>query len=254
MKRFNGDWIFLVCGRLLRGSIQCMKRLAVILWICALPGCGTSGSLIGGDFIDSWADSRPDPGVDAGSDTGVDAPAQDPFFFVLVNPTSEPMYVDWSMGGHFAVHGRRALGSGLERFAWFHPFCMLDCASIPDGECACIDCAPHEPVVVEIPPSSDVRLEWAGPSVFHTSVDACGCGCSMDELLAEPSYGPHFVTAGVESYSDYDCWGSCGMDSDGIIHGAYPQGERHCALADADVPVRGDMVLVLGGAECWREW
>ncbi len=137
---------------------------------------------------------------------------------------------------------------------WFHPFCTMPCSSIPPGECGCIDCAPPEPMVIEIAPFSDVRVLWEGPDVYHLSTDRCGCGCSIEELLAEPSYGTHFVTAGIESYSGYDCWGSCGVDPDGIVHGASPAGERYCALADSSVPVTGDMVLVLGGAECWERW
>ncbi len=230
-----------------------MRAFAVLLWICALQGCGTSGNLIGGDFIDSWADSRPDPGLDPDADPVPDAAAQEPFFFVLVNPTSEPLYVDWSLGGS-AVLGQRALESERETIFWFSPFCTMSCASIPGDECGCIDCAPPEPVVLEIPPSSDVRVEWTGPSVYRMSTDRCGCGCSIEELLAEPSYGAHFVTAGVESYTGYACWGACGAGSDGLIHAASPDGERLCALADASVPVVGDMVLVLGGAECWGRW
>jgi hypothetical protein len=232
-----------------------MSRLAVLLWIGLVAGCGTSGNLIGGDFIDSWADARSDPADDPGSDPVPDAAPQEPFHFVLVNPTSEPMYVDWSLAAGGAILGYRAVGSDLQTMLWYHPFCTLSCASIPAGECGCIDCAPPEPMVIEIPPSSEYRVAWEGPHVFTLEMDRCGCACSVEELLAEPSYGPHYVTAGVVSYSSYDCWaGWCSPDPDGVIHAASPSGERRCALADAGVPVVGDMVLVLGGAECWERW
>jgi hypothetical protein len=257
MERLMVDWIFVLIVGTLRGRFKGMSRLAVTLWIGVVAGCGTSGNLIGGDFIDSWADARdarPDPGEDPGIDPVPDAAPQEPFDFVLVNPTSEPMYVDWAFGSGGAILGYRAVESDLQTMLWYHPFCTLACSSIPAGECGCIDCAPPEPAVIEIPPSSEYRVAWEGPHVFALDTDRCGCACSIEELLADPTYGPHFVTAGVESYSEYECWGACAVDPDGVVHGAYASGERHCALADAGVPVEGDMVLVLGGAECWERW
>jgi hypothetical protein len=234
-----------------------MRKLAVSFWICVLPCCGTSGSLIGGDFIDSWADSRSDTGVDTGFDPGVD-PGVDPephapFSFVLVNPTSEPMYVDWSLAGN-VILGRRFFETEFETMHWFPPFCTLPCPSMPGDECGCIDCAPPEPVVVEVPPASEIRVLWEGPLVYTLSNDRCGCDCSIEEQLNEPSYAPHIVDAGVESYSGYACWGGCGVDPDGFIHAAYTDGERYCAQAASSLPLTGDMVLVLGGAECWERW
>lgn len=244
------------------GSIKGMRALVVSLWIGLVAACGTSGNLIGGPFIDAWGDPGADTPVDAGADTGIDPPADpvpddppiEPFAFVLINPSDEPMYVEWSFSGRQAIVGGRWLGYDFVSFEWFHPFCTVSCASIPPGECGCMECEPYLPVMLEIPPEGEVRIEWDGPDVFHIFEDDCGCWCTVPEPLVLPGVEPHYVVAGFESWSGFACWGGCGPDEDGIIHDAYPDGERLCALADAWLPAREDMVLVLGGAVCWEDW
>jgi hypothetical protein len=108
--------------------------------------------------------------------------------------------------------------------------------------------------MMEIGPGESQRIDWLEPFVFHVGYDACGCACSDPEFLDRPDLEPHYVVAGIESWSGYTCLGACAPDDLGLIRDATPFGERFCALADAWLPVSGDLTLVLGGAGCWDDW
>ena len=127
------------------------------------------------------------------------------------NPADEPVYVPWLITDFNAILGGRILGSRFEPFFWFHIVCTTSCDDIPPGECRCVECEPMELAVLEIPPGNEVEVVWSGPEVFHEGWDPCGCLCSDPELLLGPEIGPHYVTAGIESWSSYECIGECGI-------------------------------------------
>lgn len=240
-----------------------MRVSAVSLWIGLACACGTTDGLMGYPYRDVAMDPRADPLDDPAPDPMIDPPSdpavedasldQGPFTFVIVNGHSETLYVDWSADSRRAVLGGRLLDEGFEEFWWFYPECAIRCDEIPAGECGCIECEPTLPVALELGPGERVEIEWDGPDVFRYGTDACGCPCVLSEPLARADLGPHYVISGVMGYTGYACYG-CTPDEDGVIRGASPDGETHCALADSWLPIEGEVVLVLGGAECWEVW
>jgi len=237
-----------------------MKAIAVSIILGLVSACGTTGTLGWPSPWDTTTDEPPDPGADTGHDPGPDPDDDDvpvvqgPFTFVLRNPHSFPLYVDWTFSGTAEILGGRSLPGGFVEILWFHPGCTVDCEDIPPDECGCVDCDAPEPAVLEVPAGGEYWVQWDGPDVFQLGIDSCGCQCALPEPLLAPGMESHYVTAGVESWSGYACWGGCGAGPDGVIHGAYTDGERSCALADSWLPIEGGMILVLGGAPCWEEW
>lgn len=172
----------------------------------------------------------------------------EPITFRLVNPSGfDPAYMDWTHEGLTELHGRSLDDSW--RFLWFPPPCTMDCADVPEGECACLECEPADPVMRELGPFGEVLVEWEGPDVYTLVEDECGCFCAR----AEPLLYPGSNVVGLVSYSGYSCPDDCPPHA-GLIEGAVPDGSRRCATRIVDLPWEEESLTILMGTVCDSDW
>lgn len=176
--------------------------------------------------------------------------AQDPITFRIVNPFgSVAGYMDWTHEGRTEIVGRGHTDTS-RRFFWFHPPCTMDCEEVPEGECACLECEPDEPVMREFEPFGEVLVEWEGPDVYTLEEDECGCFCAR----ARPLMSPDAIDVGLVSHEGYSCAGDCAPDAGGLIAGALPDGNRRCGTLYLELPYERDDLTLLMGTVCEGDW
>jgi hypothetical protein len=177
--------------------------------------------------------------------------AQKPITFRLVNPSGfDRFYMDWTHEGRTELVGRFVDDPSVT-FAWFHPPCTADCEEIPEGECGCLDCEPHDPVMMEFQPFGEVEIHWRGPEIYVFEEDSCGCTCVRTrELTAEGSIQVGLVAWDGCTHPD----GECVPDAEGLVPGATPDGNRRCTARQWDLPYEPERPTLRFGTVCDSEW
>lgn len=190
---------------------------------CLAFSCSQSTSFSGDtdddaeDIQDAAGDESPIPVV--------------PLTFVVLNKTSETVYLDWQWGGKHVVEGGRALAGDWDFILYWPPSCIEDCDDVAYGEECCLDCMP-EPVVRELEAGGEVEFEWDGEHVYVLDAHHCSCACYRAAAVTPMGY---MAKACVSS--TFECYDEpCEADDDGIIRGATIVGEAWCYDHDFGLP------------------
>lgn len=154
-----------------------------------------------------------------------------PLTFVVLNETSETVYLDWQWSGNNVVEGGRKITGDWDFILYWPPSCIAGCDEVAFGEECCIDCAP-EPSVRELEAGEEVEFEWDGENVYVLDHHHCSCACYRAAAVTPMAY---MAKACVNS--TFVCYDEpCEADDDGIIRGASIVGEAWCFDRDFGLP------------------
>jgi hypothetical protein len=198
-----------------------------LLSMVLLAGCADyeTGAIDGGD------------GNDGGDDT-----VQGEVTFGIANQSADWVYVYWGDLGQSLVQGEQKNEDGWTYVPFAPPGCKLECNQQTKDQDCCILCEQPFPAVRRIAPGDEIEWVWNGK--FYPLVeDHCSnCSCYRQYDASRGIY-----RANVDVWTTYSCMiEPCGEpDENGVIGGAYPQGDSTTGSTEFEVIYAGDRLEIV---------